>query len=108
MRGFMSSSITDRDKWEEFVKRSEGLMEEYEKLLKRVKELESAKTSLQERLVASEAQREELQQKLSLIVNVILRELAPLEEHTVTDAKWVGEIKELRTSIDRLLKHSET
>lgn len=104
----MSSSITDRDKWEEFVKRSEGLMEEYEKLLKRAKELESAKGALQERLQASEAQREELQQKLSLIVNVILRELSPLEDHTAADTKWTGEIKELRTSINRLLRHSET
>jgi len=103
----MSNTVTEREKWEEFVKRSEGLMEEYEKLRRKVKELEAGKAALQEKLDASEAQREELQQKLSSIVHVILRELSPLEEKTAVDSKWIAEVRDLRTSISRLLRYSE-
>jgi len=114
----MSNIPPDREKWEEFAKRSGGLMEEYEKLRKtmeeydqlhkKVKDLEAAKTALEEQLTESEARKEELHQKLSSIVNGILRELTPLEERATADSKSVTEIKDLRSSISRLLRYSET
>lgn len=114
----MSNIPVDREKWEEFAKRSDGLMQEYEKLRKtmeeyeqlhkKVKDLEATKTALEEQLTESEAQKEELHQKLSSIVHVILRELSPLEERATVDPKSATEIKDLRSSISRLLRYSET
>ena len=98
----------DRQNWEEFLKDSVRLREEYEKLVSKIKELESTKTALEEKLKASEAQQRELQLKLSSIATTVLREPPPPEKQFEVDSKGLSEIKELRSQIGRVITQKET
>jgi len=104
----MSSTATDRQNWEEFLKDGVRLREEHEKLVNKIKELEAAKAALEEKLRVSEAQQRELQLKLSSIASAVLHAPQPPKEQIEIDSKALSDIKELRLQIGRMTKQKET
>ncbi len=88
-----------------YVKDRERVLEAYDALLSRVKELEREKAVLEERLRSNETQQQELEKKLSAAVTLIR---SPPEDQAEIDAECFSEMKELRSSISRLLTPRET
>ncbi len=71
------------------------VVKNYEKLLDKVKDLEGEKKKLEERLAASEAQQKELQRKL-----------ASMENRADMDSAEMSTLKDLHSTVARLLKVS--
>jgi predicted nucleic acid-binding Zn-ribbon protein len=87
-----------------YVKDRERVLQAYDALLNRVKELETEKAVLEERLRSSEDQQEELEKKLSAAVTLIKPRAESQKE---IDAESLSEMRELRSSITRLLTPRE-
>ncbi|MFH0848378.1 MAG: hypothetical protein V1857_02600 [archaeon] len=88
-----------------YLKDRERLLETYDVLLNRIKELETVRAVLEERLRSSEAYQQELQQKLAAAVMLIK---PPTESQVEIDSESVTELRALRSSIDHLLAPEPT
>jgi uncharacterized protein (DUF3084 family) len=101
--------VADRREGDKILKDRQRLMEGYEEVLDRVKELETEKAVLEEKLRNSEAQRRELQDKLSAAVVLVKSSSGPYATggQAEIDSKSLQEMRELHSSIARLLTTSE-
>ncbi len=89
-----------------YMKDRERILEAADALLNNLKTLETEKIVLEEKLRSSEAQQEELNQKLAAAFTLIK---SPKETQMKNiDEECISEIKELRSSISRLLASGET
>lgn len=88
--------VVDRREWEQFLKDAEGLVEKYQRLIDKMKNTEAEKKLLEEKLRASEQEREEL-----------LNSQSSLEKRVVLSSQDAQAIREIGSSIARLLKDSE-
>jgi predicted nucleic acid-binding Zn-ribbon protein len=102
---FLMSTVVGGPAEDRYVKDRERVLEAYDALLNRVKELETEKAVLKERLRGNETQQQELEKKLSAAVTLIR---SPPEDQAEIDAECLSEMKELRSSISRLLTPRET
>ncbi|MFH0848374.1 MAG: hypothetical protein V1857_02580 [archaeon] len=93
----MSIIPVESKEWEQLTQDVDQLIRNYEKLLNKMRGLEEEKRLLENRLAASESERHELRQRL-----------APGETTTETNSQEMLTLKELRSTVSRLLKDSET
>ena len=91
-----------------YMKDRERLMEAAEALLSSLKGLETEKIVLEGKLESSEAQQEELKQKLAAALTLIKSPKETQMQKIEIDKECISEIKELRSSIGRLLASGET
>jgi len=93
----VSNIVIDKAEWEQFLNDSEQLADRYEKLLSKIKELQLTNSHLEKKLNTSQMQIMELQQKIST-----------LEHQMNVDQKGLSAVKELHSTVTRLLKETET
>jgi len=93
----LSTIVVERKEWEQLIQDTDRLVSNYEKLLSKIRDLETDKRRLEEKLSASQTQQQELQQKLSSI-----------EEQMDIAVKETAIMKDLHSTVSRLLKDSES
>jgi predicted nuclease with TOPRIM domain len=106
----MSTIVLDRKEWEQLLQDTERLVKNYEKLLERVRTLEAEKNALENRLAALkglETEKAVLEERLRSSQSQLLelqQKLSSFERQLEIDSRGTATIKELRSSMSRLLK----